>query len=334
MAATYKDIQRVTGLSLATISKYFNGGVVREENRQAIEKAIEDLDYHVNAYARSLKSKKSRLIGGLIPELDSTFNVRMMADAEVYLRQRGYGLIVCDCRLDQDAEKEAVEFLLERMVDGILTIPFDKTGRHLEAARNRNVPVVLMDRLATEFQTDAVILENAEASRLAAEEFIRYGHRDIAIINGPNSLYTMRERMRGFQETLNKHKIPIRDEWMTDGPITMDGGYTNAKMLLSMWHRPTAIFCANYEITLGTIVACNELGLRIPEDISLIGFDNIHLTSIIKPKLTMITQPMEDLATEAARLLTARIEGTMESEEFQTIRMLPQLVAGESIRRL
>ena len=231
MAATYKDIQRMTGLSLATISKYFNGGQVRSENRKAIEEAIQKLDFHVNAYARSLKSKHSRLIGGLIPELDSTFNTRMMAEAEEYLRQRGYGLIICDSRLDQESEKEALEFLLGRMVDGILTIPFDKTGQHLIEAWNRNVPVVLLDRLATEFQTDGVVIDNAEASRLAAEEFIRNGHREIAIINGPGSLYTMRERLRGFQETLIAHGLPIRQEWMLDGPITMDAGYENAKHL-------------------------------------------------------------------------------------------------------
>ena len=283
MAATYKDIQRMTGLSLATISKYFNGGQVRSENRKAIEEAIQKLDFHVNAYARSLKSKHSRLIGGLIPELDSTFNTRMMAEAEEYLRQRGYGLIICDSRLDQESEKEALEFLLGRMVDGILTIPFDKTGQHLIEAWNRNVPVVLLDRLATEFQTDGVVIDNAEASRLAAEEFIRNGHREIAIINGPGSLYTMRERLRGFQETLIAHGLPIRQEWMLDGPITMDAGYENAKHLMSMWHRPTALFCANYEITLGTIMALNEMGIRVPEDISLIGFDNLPLAGIIKP---------------------------------------------------
>ena len=334
MAATYKDIQRITGLSLATISKYFNGGQVREENRKAIEEAITRLDFHVNAYARSLKSKRSRLIGGLIPELDSTFNTRMMADAEEYLRQLGYGLIVCDSRLDQESEKEALDFLLGRMVDGIITIPFDKTGEHLEKARDRGVPVVLLDRLATEFQTDGVVIENAEASRLAAEEFIRNGHKDIAIINGPNSLYTMRERMRGFQETLTAHKLPVRQEWMLDGPITMDAGYENAKMLMSMWHRPTALFCANYEITLGTIMALNEMGIRVPEDISLIGFDNLPLAGVIKPRLTMIMQPMKELAHKAAELLISRIEGTSESMEYQIIRMKPELVPGESIKRI
>ena len=333
MAATYKDIQRLTGLSLATISKYFNGGAVRQENRQAIEEAIRQLDFHVNAYARSLKSKRSKLIGGLIPELDSTFNTRMMADVEEYLRQQGYGLIICDSRLDQDSEKEALDFLLSRMVDGIITIPYDKSGQHLEEARNRDVPVVLLDRLTTEYETDAVVLENADAARMAAEAFIKSGHKDIAIINGPGSLFTMQERMRGFQETLAAHKIPIRPEWMIDGPMTIDGGYENTKLIMSLWHRPTALFCANYEITFGAMMALNELGIRIPDEISMIGFDNLPLARVIKPRLTMIMQPMETLAHRAAELLIERIEGNA-PQTPRIVRMQAELVAGESIREI
>ncbi|MBR2263332.1 MAG: LacI family DNA-binding transcriptional regulator [Firmicutes bacterium] len=333
MAATYKDIQRLTGLSLATISKYFNGGAVRAENRQAIEEAIQQLDFHVNAYARSLKSKRSRLIGGLIPELDSTFNTRMMADVEESLRQQGYGLIICDSRLDQDSEKEALDFLLGRMVDGIITIPYDKSGQHLEAAHTRGVPVVVLDRLPTDFETDAVVLENADAARAAAETFIRNGHKDIAIINGPGSLFTMRERMRGFQETLAAHKIPIRPEWMIDGPMTIDGGYQNTKMIMSLWHRPTALFCANYEITFGAMIALNEMGIRIPEEISMIGFDNLPLARVIKPRLTMVMQPMEELAHKAAELLIDRIEENA-PQTPQIIRMQAELVEGESVKSL
>ena len=333
MAATYKDIQRLTGLSLATISKYFNGGAVRQENRQAIEEAIRQLDFHVNAYARSLKSKRSKLIGGLIPELDSTFNTRMMADVEEYLRQQGYGLIICDSRLDQDSEKEALDFLLGRMVDGIITIPYDKSGQHLEEARNRDVPVVLLDRLATEYETDAVVLENADAARMAAETFIKSGHKDIAIINGPGSLFTMQERMRGFQETLAANKIPIRPEWMIDGPMTIDGGYENTKLIMSLWHRPTALFCANYEITFGAMMALNEMGIRIPDEISMIGFDNLPLARVIKPRLTMIMQPMETMAHKAAELLIERIEG-IAPQTPRIVRMQAELVAGESVKTI
>lgn len=332
MAATYKDIQRLTGLSLATISKYFNGGQVRKANREAIEKAIKELDFHVNEYARGLKSRKSHLVGGLIPELNSTFNTHLMSDVEEYLRQRGYGFMVCDCRLDKDLEREALEFLLGRMVDGIITIPYDKSGAHLELARDRKIPVVLIDRLATDFVTDAVIVDNHEASRLAAMEFIAKGHTDIAIICGPDGLYTMQERMNGFRQTLMQNRIPIVEEWMVDGPMTVDGGYQAAKRLLRMTHRPTALFCANYEITLGTIMAMNELGIRMPEDISLIGFDNLMLSGVIKPTLTMIVQPMQHLAHRAAEMLISRMENKQSKQDIVITRLQAQLVPGQSVK--
>lgn len=334
MAATYKDIQRLTGLSLATISKYFNGGQVRKANRMAIEEAIKELDFHVNEYARSLKSRRSHLVGGLIPELNSTFNTTLMADVEEYLRQHGYGFMVCDCRLDKEMEKEALEFLLGRMVDGIITIPFDKSGEHLKLAKERGIPVVLMDRLATDFVTDAVVVDNRGASRMAVEEFMRLGHREIAIINGPEGLYTMRERMDGFRQTLEKHQLPIEDRWMIWGPMTVDGGYEAAKKLFAMRHRPTALFCANYEITLGTIMAMNELGIRMPEDISLIGFDNLTLSGVIKPTLTMIVQPMQDIAHQAAKQLIDRMEQIETADTAIITRLQAQLVKGKSIKNL
>ena len=334
MAATYKDIQKKTGLSLATISKYFNGGTVRAENKQLIETAIKELDFHVNEYARSLKSRKSHIVGGLIPELTSTFNTSMMADVETFLRQRGYGFMVCDCRLDGEMEKEELDFLLDRMVDGIITIPYSKSGKVLSAATERNVPVVLIDRLTLDFQTDAVLLDNRHAAELAAEEFIKKGHQQLAVISGPTGLYTSRERLQGFVAYLNEHQIPVREDWLIYGPSTVEAGYREALSLLQKPDRPTGIFMVNYEITLGTIMAINELGLRIPEDISLIGFDNLTLSGVIKPKLTMLMQPMEALAYEAASLLIARMKGTAPSKEKKIVSIKAQLVEGESVMDL
>ena len=137
MPGTYKDIQNITGLSLSTISKYFNGGNLREENRLSIEKAIEELDFTVNAFARGLKSRQSHTIGILVPDLSSTFNAIIMEQVCEILRSHGYGSIVCTCNGNQKAEKSSLSFLLDKMVDGIITIPMDETGKHLEEASKR-----------------------------------------------------------------------------------------------------------------------------------------------------------------------------------------------------
>lgn len=154
MKPTYLDIQKITGLSLSTISKYLNGGNVLPENKKAIDKAIKQLDYHINDYARGLQSKRSKSIGLLIPELESTFHTTIMSHIAHTLRKHGYACIVYTCDGNPENEADAIAFLLSKMVDGIIRIPIEKIGKHFYAARERGVPVVLVDRKTTDFRTD------------------------------------------------------------------------------------------------------------------------------------------------------------------------------------
>lgn len=333
MAATYKDIQRLTNLSLSTISKYFNGGNVMEANRKAIERAVAKLDYRVNEYARGLKSKRSKTIGVLISELNSTFNTSIIADIEDIMRQNGYGTIICDSRQNKQVEKDALEFLLGKMVDGIITIPFDQGGEHLRLADERGVPVVLIDRLLTDYKADAVIMDNRGAADLAVKEFDANGHSRIAIICGSDSIYTMKSRMDGFKSAIKKRGISLNEDYLIRGEININGGYEGAKHLLKLKKPPTALFCANYEITLGAIIAINECGVKVPNDLSIIGFDNLMLSQIVKPKLTIISQPMREIATNAASLMLEHLT----SEQIcgtKIIELSPTLIKGESVLKL
>jgi len=333
MAATYKDIQRLTGLSLSTISKYFNGGNVLDANRKAVDRAIVKLDFRVNEFARSLKSKRSNTIGVLIPELNSTFNTSIIADVEDILRQQGYGTIVCDSRLDKQLEKDALAFLLGKMVDGIITIPFDKSGEHLKLADERHVPIVLIDRLVTDYKADAVIVDNSGAAELAVKEFVANGHRNIAILCGPDGIFTMHARMDGFKRALTKNNIELNDNYLLSENLTISGGYEGAKRLLKLKTPPTALFCANYEITVGAIIAINECGVKIPTDLSVIGFDNLMLAQVIKPSLTIISQPMREIAENAANLMLDRLKSE-KADGTKIIELCPSMVKGQSIRKL
>ena len=333
LSATYKDIQRMTGLSLSTISKYFNGENVRDENRQAIDQAVEKLDFHMNEFARGLKSKRSKTIGVLIPELNSTFNTSIIADIEDILRMHGYGTIICDCHLSKQMEREAFEFLLSKMVDGVITIPFDKTGEHLKMARVRNVPVVLVDRLVTGYKTDAVIVDNSGATEMAVEEFAGNGHRRIAILCGPSGVYTMEARMEGFKEALLKNHLDLHDEYLISTELSISGGYEGTKHLLGLKEPPTALFCANYEITLGTMIALNESGVKIPSDLSVIGFDNLMLSQIVKPKLTIVVQPMREIAENAAKLMLDRLKPKSISGN-RIVELNASMVKGDSVLKL
>ncbi len=330
MPATYKDIQRLTGLSLSTISKYLNGGHVLEENAQAIRRAIDTLDFRVNELARGLKTKRSSTVGILIPELNSTFNTTIIAEVEELLRQKGYGAIVCDCHMDKSAEKAALDFLLGKMVDGIINIPWDSSGAHLFGAKQRGVPVVLVDRPVTKYGFDAVLVDNFSASRQAARMFAGHGHRRAAILCGSEEHYTMSERMRGFDAGLRESGMERGRQALVKVELTIDGGYQGAKALLSQPNRPTALFCANYEITIGAIVAVNEMGIKIPQELSIIGFDDLTLSQLIRPPLTIVAQPMRQMAETAAALLLQRMSRS--GPAAPQIRKLPlSFLKGDSV---
>ncbi len=179
MAATMKDIARRTGLGLATISSYFNGGNVREKNRIKIEEAIEELHYEVNEVARGLKTNATKTIGVVIPELNNTFCAEIITGMEDVLRSHGYATIVCDCRTDKKLEREAIDFLIRRRVDGIINMPVDEEGNHLKKFQKTGKPIVLIDRKIQGISCDSVLVDNKKAAEDAVRQFIERGHRNI-----------------------------------------------------------------------------------------------------------------------------------------------------------
>lgn len=330
--ATYHDIQRLTGLSLSTISKFFNGGNVRPNNRELIEAAVERLGFRVNEFARSLRTSRSNTVGVLLSELDSSFNTSIIAKVEDALRAEGYGTVICDAHRDGAVEREAVEFLLGKMVDGILAIAVADDGAAYQPALERGVPVVLIDRVPRGVDTDAVVVDNAAAAASAVTELARWGHERIALVAGSDESSTMRERRRGFLDALERRGIAPTPGYLAVAPLTVRGGYQAVLDLVAMPERPTALFCANYELTLGAVMALNEVGTRFPDDISLIGFDNLLLTQVVKPRPTMVVQPIEQIASTAAQLMLRRLASPSLSAP-RRVTLDTTLVVGESVGR-
>ena len=216
-----KDIARLTGLGLATISSYFNGGNVREKNRIKIEKAIEELHYEVNEVARGLKTNATKTIGVVIPELNNIFCAEIITGMEDILRSHGYATIVCDCRTDKKLEQEAVEFLIRRRVDGIINMPVDETGAHLKRFQKTGKPIVLIDRKIQGIPCDSVLVDNKKAAEDAMHLFIEKGHRKIGIIGGPEGIFTAEERLEGYYTALKKAGISIKNSLVYHGDYTI-----------------------------------------------------------------------------------------------------------------
>ena len=335
MAATMKDIARRTGLGLATISSYFNGGNVREKNRIKIEEAIEELHYEVNEVARGLKTNATRTIGVVIPELNNTFFAEIITGMEDVLRSHGYATIVCDCRTDKKLEREAVEFLIRRRVDGIINMPVDEEGNHLKRFQKMGKPIVLIDRKIQGIDCDSVLVDNKKAAEDAVRYFIGRGHRNIGIIGGPEEVFTAQERMAGYYKALESAGIPVRESLIWHGDYTIQGGVRGLEELVQNNPEMTAVFVTNYEMTMGAMIGVNELGIRIPEQLSMIGFDNLQFARACNPKLTIVAQPTDGIAREVAKVMLNHLENAGEtSGELFSEKLETEIIAGKSVRVL
>lgn len=335
MAATMKDISRETGLGLATISKYYNGGQVRPKNKKLIEEAAKKLSFVPNEFARSLKTKQSRTVGVIIPELGNAFITSIIATMEDQLRKMDYAVIVCDCRSDPKREAEAVSFLLHKRVDGLINMPTDSTGAHLLPAIKAGVPIVLVDRLLRPLrgQLSAVVVDNVAAAENGTEFLVRQGHRDIGLVLGDKALYTTECRREGYISALKNAHIQLREELVRYGDYTMDGGYNAVKALMQLQSRPTAVFVTNFEMTLGAMLAFNELQIRVPQDVSVIGFDKLDMFGEIFPNLTLVKQPQNAIGEQVAKLMLEMLAGG-EASHPQVVTLSTQLFVGSSTRKL
>ena len=303
MAATMKDIAKHSGLGLATVSSYFNGGNVREKNRIKIEQAIRELHYEVNEVARSLKTNETKAIGVVIPELNQVFCAQIITSMEDVLRSQGYATIVCDCRTDRRLEREAVEFLYQKRVDGIVNMPVDVTGSHLELFQKAAKPIVLIDRKIEGWDCDCVLVDNQKAAQDAVKLLISHGHTNIGIILGPREVFTAQERLKGYCDALWEAGIAFREDLVGYGNYTIAGGVSAMKNLIRKHPEMTAVFITNDEMTMGAIIGMNELGIRIPEQLSVMGFDNLSLARACRPSLSIISQPTAQIGREAAKML-------------------------------
>lgn len=332
MAATMKDLAKRTGLGLATISSYFNGGNVREKNKIKIEEAIQALHYEVNEVARGLKTNETMTVGVVIPELNNIFCAEIITGMEDILRSRGYATIVCDCRTNPDLEQEALDFLTRKRVDGIINMPVDTTGAHLEGFLRTGKPVVLIDRQIQTLSCDHVLVDNEKAARDAVELLIKKGHKNIGMIGGPDGISTARERLFGYCKGLQDHGYTPHSRLIYQGDYTIQGGVEALEELVKRNPDMTAVFVANYEMTMGAVIGINEMGLKVPEQLSVIGFDNIQFARACSPTLTVIQQPTQAIAREAAEMILKRMEDSEGSAGAPIVKKLEtQVFMGKSI---
>ncbi len=332
MSATIKDVARLAGLGQATISSYINGGNVRDKNRVKIEDAIRELNFEVNEIARGLKTNKTKTVGIIIPELDSNFYAEICMEIEDNLRANGYAILINDSRSDINREKEAIDFLQKKRVDGLIIVPSSKDCEHIKKFMNTGKPVVLLDRLLPDIEgCGCIIIDNIEASSNATQKLIDQGHKEIGVIIGPEEIYTSVERRKGYKLAMEKNGLTFKEKLVVHGNYTIPGGISAIKLLIEQNPDMTGIVLTNYDMTVGAVIALNELSVSIPNRLSLIGFDSDDFAKAVTPNLDIIIQPINDIAKHATEQLIKRLNETPEQWKSEIIKLDTEYIKGHSI---
>ncbi len=329
--ATIKDIAKETGLGLATISKYLNGGNVRAENKILLDEAIEKLDYRINEMARGLKTQKSKMVGIIIPKLSNMFTTTIIEEIEKILSGSGYATMIMNYHSDEKIEEEIFSFMLSRNVDGLIYMPVNKKNPNLERVIEKNIPMVLIDRQIPDINTDFVGVDNFCAGKNATNLLIENGHKKIGIIAGPYVLKTTRDRLAGYKNALKESGLTVSDRLIIPSGFNIEDGYKAMKTLLDSGEKISAVFTTNYEMTIGAVMAINEKNINIPNDISFIGFDNLELASVLSPKLTTVCQPVKEIASQSANILLEKMD---KATDFCSITLDCYIEIGKSVKNI
>lgn len=308
--ATIKDVAKLAGVSMATVSKYINGGNVRPENLDAIRNAIEVLDYRVNPFARSLKTQRSRSIGILLPELTAPFFGSVVASLDKTLREYGYHTLLSCYSASHGLERDNLHYLISNGIDGLIYAPEDLSAEeYYELTANCSIPMVQMDRAIQGVDSDTVLVNNADSVYEAVNHLIRQGHRRIAIVTGLKSVYSAKERLIGYLRALSDQGILYDDSLVISGPYQFATGYRAWETLQELPDPPTAIVATNYDFTIGLVTAIRERGGSIPQDVSVFGFDCADICTMMNPPLPVVHQPEEEIGRIAAQHLIDRLNG-------------------------
>ena len=308
--ATIKDVARKAGVSQSTISKYMNGGNVRPENAEAIRQAIAELDYRVNPFARSLKTQRSKSIGVLLPEMTPPFFGSVVMSLDRTLREHGYHTLISCYSSSYGLERENLQFLINNGIDGLIYAPEDISAEEFyDLTANCSIPTVQIDRMVQGVSSDTVLVDNSDAAYDAVTHLILRGHRRIAIITGPKSVYSAKERLVGYLRALSDNGILYDDNLVISGQYVFGTGYRALETLLELPDPPTAVFVTNYDFTIGLVTAARERGVSIPDDLDIFGFDCVEICTMMNPPLPVVQQPEAEIGKIAGEYLIQRLEG-------------------------
>jgi len=334
MAVRLKDIARDLNVSVITVSKALRGKTdISEATRQRVLARMKELDYRPNLTARSLATGQSFIVGLIVPDLLNPFFSELAKSISTALRKRSYGLILSSADDSAEVEQSEIRMMLARGVDALLIASCQSTPAGLADVANQRVPFVLLDRPITGLAANFVGSNDCAGGRLAAEHLLGLGQKRIAFLGRPENVPEP-ERLAGFRDSLAKHGSPLDPKLVVSQPAECDSGdaagYRMMQSLLDAGAPPDGIFCHNDVMAIGALKAILDAGLRIPEDIAIVGFDNVHYSQYLQIPLTSVDQLTSELGASAAELALDLIAQKAKPEPPKSILLTPKLVTRQS----
>jgi LacI family transcriptional regulator len=327
--ATIKDVAALAGISYTTVSHVLNKSrPVSDQVRIKVEAAILQLDYVPSAVARSLKAKSTSTIGLLIPNGVNPYFAELARGIEDYCERNGFCVILCNSDDNPDKQRGYLRVLLEKRVDGLIVSSVGGDPGLDGGLAGVRTPMVAVDRELEGVEADLVRVDHELGGYLATRHLLELGHRHIACIHGPAQTSVARLRLGGYERAMAEANIDIQPHWVTGSDYTSPGGYAAAVKLLE-YDPPTAIFAGNDMIGIGVLRAAAERNIRVPRDLSVVGFDDIEMSRYVYPALTTVGQSIMKLGESAAQMLLRRISESYQGVIEQRV-VPPSIVLRES----
>ena len=325
------DVARVSGVSYSTVSRVVNGyEFVKPATRERVQQAMDELGYVANLKARSLAGGRSNMIGLLVFDLENSYFTEVVRGIDAELSRLDYHMMISTTHQRLDREKVYISQLASGIVDGLIIMLPQNIDAWLEPLRERDIPFVLIDHASDLGQGHIIRTANRRGAMEAAGHLLDLGHQQIGLICGTPTVQSGRERIEGFRQAFVERGLVCDESLLVTGDFDERSGYECALVLLSREIRPTAIFALNDAMAIGVYRAAESLDISIPDELSVVGFDDIPEAAYLRPRLTTVRQPQREIGQTAARLLVELVEGM--AKEIVTVTLDTTLVLRNSTR--
>jgi len=329
---TIREVAKRAGVAPITVSRVLNNsGYFSQESKDRVEAAAAELHYVPNLLARSLRSNRTQTLGLVLSDITNPFWTTVARGVEDAASEQGFTVILCNTDEKERKQAEYLAVLLRKRVDGILLVPARSTPEAVKMIQKQGVQVVVVDRRVPGAEVDVVRGSSTQGAYELVNYLLTLGHRQVAILSGPESVSTAQERVNGCKQAFAAAHVPTAAMTVLYGEFTVESGYTMARQAVALTPRPTALFAANNFIAIGALKALRELSVRVPEDISVVGFDDLPASLVVDPFLTVVAQPAYQMGQCATELLLQRIIAP-EATPYREVVLPTQLIVRQSCR--